>query len=101
MSDFDTDREGLRDALDEATSSFGTGFWATAERDHMADSLLTSSWFTRLLERAEVDTRPMPHASVGSFTRADCRCEIGVDHRMDGTPCDVLGRPLSSRAGGD
>lgn len=32
--------EALTEALDEATSSFGTGFWSTAERDHMAHAVL-------------------------------------------------------------
>jgi hypothetical protein len=26
---------------------------------------------------------PMVHSSIGSFSRADCRCEIGRDHAME------------------
>lgn len=33
-------REAIADALDEATSKFGTGFWATGERDALVDALL-------------------------------------------------------------
>lgn len=41
------EREVLAEVLDNATSSFGTGFWNYSERDHLVNAILAAG-FTRV-----------------------------------------------------
>ncbi len=47
---------------------------------------------------AALDYQEPVHTSWGSFTRADCRCEIGFDHMMDGSPLPEHLRALATVA---
>ncbi len=58
---------------------------ASAQEEYLRDAVAILDAVVTLGYTAPIETDP-GHTSIGSFTRAECRCEIGTDHRHSVSP---------------
>jgi hypothetical protein len=56
-----------------------------AQEEYLRDAGAILAAVVALGYEAPASSEPV-HTSIGRFTRADCRCEIGVDHRYGALP---------------